>query len=121
MKKILIAMQHNLQQGQTEELLESGFQPTESEAFNALKPELSNINFDADLHELADKFVSLLEEEKFDAVLLPIGSPAFNFVLAQELAQTNIQVLFAHSQRLVTLADDGSKNVVFVHQGFIFL
>ena len=113
-------MQHNLQQGQTEELLETGFQPTESEAFNALKPDLSNINFDADLHELAYKFVSLLKEEQFDAVLLPIGSPAFNYLLAQQLANKNIDVLFAHSERIV-IVDGDTKTVKFQHQGFIFL
>ena len=121
MEKTLVAMQHKLQEVQERELLETGFQPAESDAFNKLKAELSNLTFDANLPELAYKFVSLLKEEQFDAVLLPIGSPAFNFLLAQQLAQLKIVVLFAHSERIVSSADDGTKTVKFVHQGFILL
>lgn len=121
MTKILVAMQHQLQEVQETELLEGGFQPAESLAFNELKIKLSNVKFDANLQELALNFVSLLKEEKYEAVLLPIGSPAFNCVLAQQLAHTNIKLLFAHSERIVNIADDGTKNVKFVHQGFIIL
>ena len=114
-------MQHALQPAQSQELSARGYTLAESEAFSSLKAELSNLSFDANLHELANKFVSILEMEGFNAVVLPIGSPAFCFVLSNLLADTKIAALFAHSERISTVNDDGTKTVKFEHQGFIRL
>ena len=120
-RKTLVAMQHALQPAQSQELSARGYTLADSSAFNELKAELSNLKFDANLHRLANEFVSILEIEGFNAVVLPIGSPAFCFVLSNLLADTKIAVLFAHSERIVTANEDGTKTVQFEHQGFIRL
>ena len=120
-RKTLVAMQHALQPAQSQELSARGYTLAESEAFNELKAELSNLKFDANLHRLASRLVDLLQEENFKAIVLPIGSPAFNHVLSYHLAHHPVRVLFAHSERIVTINDDGTKTVQFEHQGFIRL
>ena len=82
---------------------------------------LANISADASLPELADALIAVMEQ--FDAVHLPIGSPAFQFVLARKCASLSTTLLFSHSVRQVVEEPqpDGSvvKKTVFKFEKFI--
>ncbi len=80
---------------------------------------VSNINIDDDLEKIAEDIIDVMGQ--YDVIHLPIGSPAFMFVLSQKLQGKKI--LFSHSKRNVIekINDDGTvaKTAVFQFVDFI--
>lgn len=119
---VLVCMQHKLTDEQLKELNDLGFnnihqlKDVDNELFN----QVANCPVDeTELTKLAKQLERVVKD--FDAIVLPIGSPAFNFVFNRLLS--NIRVLFAHSERVATgtTQPDGTvtKNVLFKHIRFI--
>lgn len=115
--KVLNCTQHNL----TPEMIQS---LGDAEIVNLrdadpkLFGELSNVSIDSDLSGLARDLNNLVD--KFDEVILPIGSPAFMWEFAREFTGT-CAILFAHSNRIVTIHLDSTKTVSFVFEGWIVM
>lgn len=120
--RLLVAIQHRLTNEQLEELKLLGFTnvKTLEEANPPLFKALSNTpSSEGELDKLATELAQT--SANFDAVVLPIGSPAFNFLISRKL--NNKGVLFAHSERVSIEEpnEDGSiiKKSVFKHIKFI--
>ena len=69
------------------------------------------------IEDLADELIEVVSH--YDAVVLPIGSPAFNFCLAQKMSSLAVKILFSHSVTDCVEDENGVKRSVFVHRGFI--
>lgn len=72
--------------------------------FRDLNPDLfgrlAQMQGDEDLHELANEFVEWLITLELPIILhLPIGTPAFMYVLAQQLARAWVKTVFSFSLR----------------------
>ncbi len=127
MKKILKAMNHELTIKQLDELQEL-FGETKIFDLNTTNPNLFNnisrITLESNLNDLTNEFIKTIADS--DIVILPIGSPAFMFMLAKKLSVCNDKrFLFAHTDRKVVekTNEDGTvtKTSVFEHQKFIVL
>ena len=86
--------------------------------------ELSSLDGDSNLDKLTDELIN--EMTKHTHVVLPIGSPAFMFLLSYKLSKmsfTTKTILFAHSKResKEMTSPDGEVTKVsrFVHEKFI--
>ena len=125
--KVLNTMQHTLTSTQIAELQEKygiDVQIVDLKAFSmSLFSQLSNISANADLSTLACDLICTINLNNFNAVILPIGSPAFMYTLASRNDEICADKLFAHSERVskeVTNADGTvTKTSVFNHIGFI--
>jgi hypothetical protein len=77
------------------------------------------------LHNMAEELIEVARRLRCKYVVLPIGSPAFNFVLAPKLERRRFHVGFAHSRREsqdVPQPDGTVKKVsLFRHEKFIWL
>jgi len=138
--KILKAMQHDLTQTQKQEIalmfmgndlgddglpLDIEAEAVEIHNLKDVKTELFNAlaNCPADKEVLEELALCLSAVcMHFDAVILPIGSPAFMFAFST-LCKT--PVLFSHSERVSKEVTDDSgtvtKTSVFEHIRFIFI
>lgn len=126
--KILVAMQHQLTEDQLIELKNLDTQ-VEIEYLKDVDGQLFNTvaNSPDDVRALAIAAQSLENSCRFgyDAVVLPIGSPAFMFCFATVVAtrQTRTRFLFAHSERqsVEVPGADGivEKKLIFKHMKFI--
>lgn len=120
MKTLLVCMQHNLNQQQFNELKDYDIfylKDVNPDLFKYLA------NCSSNEEELRNLSFQLIEvANKYSTTLLPIGSPAFMYLFAQEFLG---DVLFAHSQRMSVdepQADGSVKKVsVFKHLKFIKL
>ena len=126
--KILICMQHQLTEDQLIELNNLDTR-VEIEYLKDVDTKLFNsvANSPDDVRALAIAAQSLENSCRFgyDAVLLPIGSPAFMFCFATVVAtrQTKTKFLFSHSERqsIEVPGPNGTveKRMVFKHTHFI--
>jgi hypothetical protein len=127
MKKILNTMQHALTSEQETDLGGMfGKHQLQNlrDVNNKLFKELSNISVDSNLKELANELLDI--STQFDAVILPIGSPAFMFTFSRLTHfHRNSVFMFAHSDRIAIekTNDDGtmSKTSVFKHVKFLVM
>lgn len=140
-KNILVCMQHNLTPAQRVELGTENnvilLKDVNLELFAAMANSPGN---EEEVLAIANGFVDFLAKEKFNFVVLPLGSPAMMFAVAREIgdrkgfedgeSMTNPRVfrgtaLFAHSERksIEETLPDGSvkKSVIFDHIRFIRL
>ena len=125
--KVLNTMQHALGSAQIAELKTKygdNVEIVDLKNFSeSLFSQLSNINATADLSILAHELINTINFGNFDAVILPIGSPAFMYTLASRNDEICADKLFAHSERVskeVTNADGTvTKTNVFNHVRFI--
>lgn len=120
MKTLLVCMQHNLTQQQFNELKDYDIFYLKD-----VNPDLFKYiaNCPGDEEELRNISFQLIEvANKYSTVLLPIGSPAFMYLFAQEFFG---KVLFSHSERISKdeMQADGSvkKVSIFNHVKFIKL
>lgn len=141
MKKILICLQHELQEKQITELKQLGYdiyllREENPEIFNKMANSPSDPE---DIRILADEFVNFILRQDIEAVLLPLGSPALMFQIAKYLGEDFWltqkakkqgynplpKFFFAHSTRVsedVPQPDGTVKKVqVFKHEKFIVL
>lgn len=95
-----------------------------SEVDSELFKSLSALEADSDLDQLTDKLIKLISINTH--VVLPIGSPAFMFLLSAKLSRIEFNfktILFAHSKRVSKemTSPDGEVSKVsrFVHEKFI--
>lgn len=95
-----------------------------SEIDSELFKSLSSLEADSDLDQLTDKLIKIISVNTH--VVLPIGSPAFMFLLSTKLSRINFHyktILFAHSKRVSeeTISPEGEiiKNSKFIHEKFI--
>lgn len=128
MKKILNTMQHALQSVQLNELAEIYGANILVDYLSTVNPglfaELSNCPANTDrLEALAIELCSVIKNENYEAVILPIGSPAFMFIFAKRANTMSANCLFAHSirQSVERTNADGTvtKTQVFNHLKFI--
>lgn len=115
-------LQHDLTEAQVKELEEKYFIHFLKNENPELFGKISNCPDNAkDLMSLAKE--AYWFTAKHEAVLLPLGSPAFNYIFNNFLSQSNKPKLFAHSERVSVEQKqaDGSviKKSVFVHKHFI--
>jgi len=123
--KVLSCLVHQLTEKQQAELAEEwGTTTLLAEAQPELAAALKQCQ--ADPAWLLEKAEELLQAcQGFEAVILPIGSPAFMFGFAQltQSAGAGQLWLFAHSERksIEVAQPDGSvqKKAVFEHQNFV--
>jgi len=122
MKKILWACQHAPSPEQIKELDGSIVELKNI----SQKLFLSLSNTPASVEAIEDLALQLqLECASYDEVVLPIGSPAFNFAFARKVPRLNNPILyrFAHSKRVSEdkLQPDGTtvKTSVFKFEGWI--
>lgn len=124
MEKILWCPQHQISADQLKDL--GNIQVVELKVLNPeLFSSLSNTSSDVfELNELADKLIA--ECQSFNKIVMPIGSPAFNFVFSIKSGtkeNRNCNILFSHSVRDCQdePQSDGSvkKIQVFKHLKFI--
>ena len=128
MKKILVTMQHKLTMDQLLELGEK-YPNYTIETLEGMNPSLfkSVANCSNKVEDLLHNAVALaLLINSYEAVILPIGSPAFNYLLSNKLFELKYEgaVLFAHSERVsVEKVVNGTvvKTNEFKHINFIKL
>ena len=122
---ILVAMQHSLSEAQVSELTKEGgeirlLKDVDSVLFSAMANSPSEVTGSEGLGVNASSLKRLARG--FDALLLPLGSPAQMFMVARGLDK-GTKVLFAHSERVSTetAGPDGSvvKKTIFKHLKFI--
>lgn len=122
--KLLCTINHNLTDKQKSELNNMGY---EIQYLHDVKPEIAEQlrNCPADenaLIALSWIFVDICFD--FDAVLLPVGSPAFMHLVSQNLDRS-IVALFAHTERIsedIPQPDGSIKKIAkFEHVRFISL
>lgn len=126
MKKLmLVCIQHRLTDEQRESLLndyELSFLEDEN---RELFLELCNTPCNHfELRDLADDLLEMSSE--YDALLLPIGSPAFQVIFGQKSVNyPSMEFYFAHSERvsIEKKNEDGSveKTSIFKHKGWIII
>lgn len=122
---IINTMQHQLTAIQIRNLENSSIGNNDivslKEIDNGLFTELANCPADVNkLYELAARLTSIINDKKPEAVILPIGSPAFMFILSKEIGMNNrTRFMFSHTERnsVDEHQPDGSivKRVVFNH------
>lgn len=131
MKKILWCPQHQITEDQRAELgpvIIEDLQTVDPKLFKSL----SNTTLDSNLVDLADQLYKICQ--KYNVVVLPIGSPAFMFAFASQEAggepmmhpyHRRFQILFAYSERVsedVPQSDGTVKKIaIFKHIKFITL
>lgn len=119
---VLVAIAHNLTPAQTSELNELGHVALLREAHPELFAKLSNTpGITSELEKLVSQFLDVCQD--YTTVVLPIGSPAFNHILAlQGGLNFASKVVYAHSERksIEVQKEDGTveKKTVFEHQYF---
>lgn len=128
-KEILWVLQHTPTPAQIQELGNGSItmlSEIEPKLYTALANSPSEYN---ELCKLADQLYQVCQ--RYDTVVLPIGSPAFNFIFASSyntLGESlmagyhrNFVCAFAHSKRVSQDNPDGTKTVRFNHEKFIYL
>lgn len=123
MEKILVCLQHLLTQDQLDSL--KGFDVVYLKDVNPdLFAKVANTPATAvELKKLAQEY-SQYVMVNYGKAIVPIGSPAFQFLVAQEFAnQGTVELWFAHSERssVDETQPDGSvvKRAVFRHVDWI--
>lgn len=70
--------------------------------------------------EMASWMEELADEGKANGFFhLPIGSPAFNWLLAGQLEDTDVLSVFSHTERISVELEDGVKRTEFRFENFI--
>lgn len=129
---ILNTIQHNLTDLQSDQLTEMGFDWDAVEPLKEFFPEvfasLSNSPADEEtLIHLAEILITIIRAGMYEAVILPLGSPAFMFTFAKLIGKqdSTTKFLFAHTERqsVDELQPDGSvkKVAVFNHVKWLVL
>jgi len=124
MAKILWTLQHNPTKEQLEQLSQLG----EVHYLSVVYPELFNKLKDTppDIEEqvkLAEELYALCL--KYDKVVLPIGSPSFQFIFAYITCKKGkkFKVLYSHTRRMSReiQLEDGTvkKETIFQHEKFL--
>ena len=123
MMKVLSIMAHELSQYQRDDFARSNEGIVDIQQLKdvneALYKELTQCSpFINDLESLAEEIALIATD--YDAIILPIGSPAFMFLLARELH--GVECWFSHSER-VSEEDPvtGIKVSTFKHIRFILV
>lgn len=123
MKKILnfLNVSHKITLDQQDQLIRMNYELVTSQASEELRTKCSSLHAHDNLVKLADEVAALMEEEGFFYILLPIGSPVFQFILADRLK--GYGCLFSHTERKsVEVFDEKTqstqKTFVFKHEGF---
>ena len=128
-KKVLWLPQHTPTPEQLKELEERGtieyLKEISPKLFGKLANSPSSLK---ELSDLADELYTLCQ--KYYTVVLPIGSPAFNFLFASmyntlgeaKMAgyHRNFVCAFAHTERLSVDNPDGTKTIKFKYEKFIY-
>ena len=117
---------HQLQESQILELQKGWSELPIRDLDSSLKNKLLNCPDNrAQLEVLASELSAIIADDEVVRVVLPIGSPAFNFILSYKLHKNGAykKVYFSHSEResIETAQPDGSviKKTVFNHKKFI--
>jgi len=130
MSVILNTMQHDLSHIQIEQLGKMFGMRQSIVHLRVMDPDLyaglSNCAPDERiLIMLADRLAKIIKMDGYEIVILPIGSPAFMFTLAQKIAGFSCKFIFAHSERVSEdqKQDDGTikKVSIFKHIKWLVL
>ena len=125
--KILVTCNHQLSKAQLDELNSFDISYLK-DLSKGLFEKLSSLSGEENLSLLSYDLHNLIIKNNFDAVMLPIGSPAFMFAFACNFQASREQfnsyeVYFSHSQREVkeTVLTNGEveKISLFSHKHFI--
>jgi len=126
---ILNTMQHSLTNQQSDQLTDMGHDWDSIVSLKELDPDLfagvSNCPADERILQMLAERLANVIMDGYEAVILPIGSPAFMFILSRSFGSVRPKFLFAHTERMSEdqRQDDGTvkKVSIFKHIKWIVL